>query len=400
MKHGVDSADSHQSQKWVASLNCSRLHAPRTPTAENLAPRIRSRTKYCPPHRCNLVKKPQNETIVHIRSRSYKTSQARRLIPSTMVKLSCRPTASACVGAILVSVPLVFLSLDASSLWTAREMMTASVEKNAGNVSFSVKNMVTKSAEAKKTIQTIQIQQQPKVAWLMSFPNSGTSYTITNTETLSQRSAATNYATEISIDHGDLVPLPKSNGDEARKGPWQSNPKLPLPSKRVLCKTHCKGYWDYDSVAGSVQTIDSFLDGCRESLQRRNTSTPSSNRNKLRLYYNTQGLVDSAIHLIRDPFDNIISRIHHGMRHRHKEEYANMTSADLETFLKSKKAVTSWCKTIDEHFWKKQQVTAGWNINNETLSMLPYDPTPYLDIPCHGEFFRHAQWHNTIWQWR
>lgn len=235
---------------------------------------------------------------------------------------------------------------------------------------------------------------QPSVTWLMSFPNSGTSYTMGNTEAVSQRSTATNYATEISIAHGDPVPLLRDNEDDINKGPWQRNTDLPLPEKRVLCKTHCTGYLDTGSVEESVETFDSFMDGCRESYQRRDKSILSASRNKLRLYYEIQGLVDSAIHLIRDPFDNIISRMHLGMRNHHNLAYANLTREELDAFMETKEGVTAWCKYVDEQFWKENKVTMDMHISNKTLSLLPYDPTPYLDVPCHGEFFRYTQWHN------
>jgi hypothetical protein len=325
----------------------------------------------------------------------------------TMLRPSCLSAAAVFFGGLAL---LLLLSFGTDSRLASLEIYSSlrktddrekikgiADDEAMGSVTFSGKDKAAEKNVKRIASSDETSQPEPSLAWLMSFPNSGTSYTMSNTESISGRSTATNYATEIPEDRGDPVPLRRHNDEEGiDSGPWQRNTDLPLPSKRVLCKTHCTGYDDGVSVVDSVLSFDEFFNGCRESLQKRDKTNPSAKRNKLRAHYPAAGLLDSAIHLIRDPFDNIISRMHLGFRNQYRTNYADMTAEELEAFMKSKDGVNAWCKTVDANFWKTQKghVTGDMKISNETLSLLPYDATPYLHVPCHGEFFRYTQWHN------
>jgi len=61
-----------------------------------------------------------------------------------------------------------------------------------------------------------------------------------------------------------------------------------------------------------------------------------------------------------------------------------------------------WCDFVDGSFWNLMNSTvlstnrSEWasHIPTQRLSILPFDVVPYLNIPCHGEFLRYAQWHD------
>ena len=79
---------------------------------------------------------------------------------------------------------------------------------------------------------------RPKMVWLMSYPNSGTSYTMTFVSQASNRVTATNYGREVTNPPDTNVPLYPGQWD----GPfYRPNPKRPLPDDYIMVKTHCGG---------------------------------------------------------------------------------------------------------------------------------------------------------------
>lgn len=78
---------------------------------------------------------------------------------------------------------------------------------------------------------------KPDVVWLMSFPNSGTSYTISNTEQVTNFSTASNYAG----DWKDYVPPSSTSGHNyahlGYNGPFVHKPALGLAPTSLLTKT-------------------------------------------------------------------------------------------------------------------------------------------------------------------
>ena len=81
----------------------------------------------------------------------------------------------------------------------------------------------------------------PDIAWLMSFPNSGTSYTMRLVQAVSNTTAATNYAEECKQDNsGHVATLYGSqSGPYLRQQVHDGG--MSLPKKYILTKTHCGG---------------------------------------------------------------------------------------------------------------------------------------------------------------
>ena len=91
-----------------------------------------------------------------------------------------------------------------------------------------------------------------------------------------------------------------------------------------------------------------------------------------------RSLVSKAVHLIRDPYDNVVSRFHLDYN---KYVKANQTEM-MDKYPKSREGFRSYCSDLGDRF-------------NEDLGSKFYkDLDDVKDIPCHADFFRWIQWHN------
>ena len=176
----------------------------------------------------------------------------------------------------------------------------------------------------------------PGIVLLMSFPNSGTSYTLRAVRKASSISFATNYGEE-SRDH-QLRSIPGTDSGPYWTCCQDTQPKIcpfQCPNKGlVLTKTHCTGY-QYDSIRSISH--GSFLEGCF-------STTAGMGRSGL---YDI-GRVERFVHLIRDPFDNIISRFHH-MRNN------LMTDEEKLRYDDSPTGFRAYCREkIDVVRWEKK----------------------------------------------
>jgi hypothetical protein len=83
-----------------------------------------------------------------------------------------------------------------------------------------------------------------------------------------------------------------------------------------------------------------------------------------------------AVHLIRSPFDNVVSRMHLELR-RHKRE---------ETFKSNDKGgFDAWCQYMEDKFAPQEART---ELLSEEVKEL------FVGVPCHADWFRYVQWHN------
>jgi hypothetical protein len=219
----------------------------------------------------------------------------------------------------------------------------------------------------------------PEIAWLMSFPNSGTSFTMTCVEHTSNFSTASNYGDEVTKKGDYSLPI----YPRYPEGPfWEGlSGKLGairlLPDQYVLVKTHCGSRCIKCPPSDYVETFDSFLDACRLSTGR---IAPDGTKQD---YLYPPERVKKAIHLIRNPYHNFVARFHLERKNavaKGKEDWLKVHPSDATGF-------QVWCQELDDMFKKEEYET----FEHDMVTRL-------RDTPCHGEVFKFIQWHNLAFQ--
>ncbi|KAL9188749.1 hypothetical protein ACHAXT_007127 [Thalassiosira profunda] len=199
----------------------------------------------------------------------------------------------------------------------------------------------------------------------MSFPNSGTSYTSELVRTATRQKTASNYRTE---DAGATVAVFR----DSPSGPFwtefedeETAPELPTGGY-LLTKTHCGGYCFRCPPDKYLETPRSFVKKCLEGDRVKDDDGET--------HVDSYGkdLVARAVHVVRDPFDNIVSRFH--LARKNTEKYA--------VFPSTREGFLDFCASLGERFREREQ--AHSDIFDEAA----------LAIPCHADFFRYMQWHN------
>ena len=88
-------------------------------------------------------------------------------------------------------------------------------------------------------------------------------------------------------------------------------------------------------------------------------------------------IVKKSIHLIRDPFDNVVSRFHLSVK-RHQND-----PMWLENHPQNVTGFRKWCDTLS---WKYNEQLNTY-ITKEVLDSAK-------NVPCNADFFRYIKWHN------
>jgi Sulfotransferase domain len=86
--------------------------------------------------------------------------------------------------------------------------------------------------------------------------------------------------------------------------------------------------------------------------------------------YDHSVAVAKAIHLIRDPFDNIVGRMHLGSAHQQSRGEAG--------FNHSQQGLEEWCQYLDDKYQDQDEAAHALD----------------MDLPCRAEWYRYIQWHN------
>lgn len=234
------------------------------------------------------------------------------------------------------------------------------------------------SVSAETSGNSSHMKNGPKIVWLMSFPNSGTSYTTKLIRSMTQTNTASNYGFEHL--RGAMEPSIRVYDDQPN-GPFyvdvdlHRHPERTNPKKFVLTKTHCGLHCEDCSPRKYIETTFSFRNGCsyakwidlgRSGQPRISVGTYSPSR------------VVKSVHLIRDPFDNIVSRFHLEQHERQKRQAKTIPySFDRDGF-------RSYCKALHhKHFRDEMQ----YDSLREAITNL-------TTVPCGTDFLKFTEWHN------
>jgi hypothetical protein len=193
----------------------------------------------------------------------------------------------------------------------------------------------------------------------------GTSYTISNTQHITNTSAASNYGQDLPTE--SLVRVRPDSEDS----PFLLKPERHVPDL-VLTKTHCTGFCD-DCKTFFVAR-DDFRAGCGES------HVAPHDKN----YYNATALVKKAVHLFRNPFDNLVSRKHLGVQIRQRD--MGRWNGDEDVIATdTPEGLLAWCQFVDSSVVNR---VVGWSATSAEFRSL------FRSIPCAAEIYRYVQWHN------
>jgi hypothetical protein len=220
----------------------------------------------------------------------------------------------------------------------------------------------------------------PKVVWLMSFPNSGNSFTTQMVRMHTNHFTATNYGEEhIGEESNTSVPI--HHDPLYANGPYlsESITKARNIGHFVLTKTHCGGRCSRCGPETYMETLESFKTACLTA--RRGTSWNGVISFEKVQY--SESLVDGAIHIMRDPFDNVVSRFH-------LIQKVNKKLGDIKfekTFPNNLKGFRKWCNYMDKQY-----------LDSEAKMLDAPIFTMFQSIPCHSDFYRYVQWHNLAFQ--
>jgi len=198
----------------------------------------------------------------------------------------------------------------------------------------------------------------PRIALLLSFPNSGTSFTLRNSVLLSNFSVATNYGDEVEAINVPLIPL----RNDIPGAPFVLYPELRIPPV-VLTKTHCN----------PQHLFFKFEKGCRTTHKR------IGGGGDIRVEY-PSWLVDRIVHLFRSPFDNIVARKHLGIQKRRQR---GVSEEILSTFTDTKEGVHKWCEFLDDTFGENVR---RWVPTAEARNLLK-------QIPCYSDLLHYVKFH-------
>lgn len=219
--------------------------------------------------------------------------------------------------------------------------------------------------------------EQLKAVWLMSFPNSGTSFTIHLTREASNTTTATNYGLEGEIKDKPSVPVFNSS----LEGPFFElipDRTTNLPPKYILTKTHCGGYCADCHPQNYIESTRSFQLMCQSGIRGRMTETGLTKDWKVT--YDAK-YVKKAIHILRNPLDNVVARFHL----MHKRE--NAPKSFTTKYAYNSTGFNLWCADQD----KARDLRNFRLIDNKLADKLDA-------VPCRQEFFMYLQWHNLAFE--
>lgn len=248
--------------------------------------------------------------------------------------------------------------------------------------------------------------QYPQIVWLMTFPNSGTSYTLRYISTTTNTTVGTNYEQEIK--YGKSIPIypythphPSTSisstsisSNNTSTGPFILSNRKRIPNHYILTKTHCSGYCNDCPIDKCITNQYEFHEGCATNI----LSKPNPNLKFMtKELYNYNIQIPKVVRLIRDPFSNVVSNYHHWLGKKQTSLQKNSSDSVIDNgneFTKDANGFQTYCKMYNMLFntqMKKEENKKGSLYIKHLFGNMK---ELLKDVPCHQFFYRYVQWHN------
>lgn len=229
-------------------------------------------------------------------------------------------------------------------------------------------------------LQRTDIAREPKksnslqIAWLMTFPNSGTSYTSHLVKSVSQTQIASNYASMRASRISNATSSVPVFEDQL-SGPFWGDffSTQPKPTKYVLTKTHCGAPCVYCPPDKYVELWYNFRLRCL-SGDRLVVDDAKEERWIEKVLY-PPFKVGKAVHLFRNPFDNAVARFRY-------ERKGNRSATGFES---TRAGFRAYCSQLNERYREEE---------NQARFLNPGLLHIAKNVPCHAEIIRYVEWHN------
>eukprot|EP00554_Chaetoceros_debilis_P002331 CAMPEP_0194083176 /NCGR_PEP_ID=MMETSP0149-20130528/8490_1 /TAXON_ID=122233 /ORGANISM="Chaetoceros debilis, Strain MM31A-1" /LENGTH=636 /DNA_ID=CAMNT_0038765517 /DNA_START=67 /DNA_END=1977 /DNA_ORIENTATION=+ len=254
----------------------------------------------------------------------------------------------------------------------------------------------------------LTLSESPRFAYLLTYPMSGTSYSMYLASKSTHKAIGTNYA--IYGQQGDngyampilksaLLPSTSTSSEPASSSygkqkqvtvkPTDSNgspywwrftySKMDKPdpsSDIILVNTHCSGHCMYPCAPEEFTIApEPFEETCRLVI-----GAPPTYHVSL----TPQADVAKIIHLLRDPYSNVVSRFH-SWRREATAAHIDKSRIHADTM----DGFHAWCKDMD-----KNELMDALEILSPQITVGVKEIM--LDVPCHSEFFKYVSWHNNV----
>ena len=308
-----------------------------------------------------MMTKPKNQhlSISPTRRRGRLRTMQLNPVPSCMISLQL----CSIVTFLLIIILISYNTYNANVLFLS-------------DINASPKDSIIEKTKQQFLYEADNNGSTPHVAWLMSFPNSGTSYTMHLVRSLSNTTCATNYEKEANVK--DTIPI----SGLSPHGPFLLKNDMIVPKRFILTKTHCAGYCNECPIGKYIINRFEFQQGCATNILT-STHIDAMNRNIHNAIYDYRIEPKRVIRLVRDPFDNVVSNFHHWLG-----KQATLGNGLDKDYTRDRKGFMDYCKgynALFENKMKKEKEHTRTYLKHffsEVEMLMP-------GVPCHQHFFRY-----------
>eukprot|EP00978_Attheya_sp_CCMP212_P039141 scaffold200979_cov52-Attheya_sp.AAC.1 len=183
-----------------------------------------------------------------------------------------------------------------------RAIRGSSIKEQSNELVFIGEDPTDHRKQKQEKAMELKLEQElqehpPEIIHLMSFPNSGTTFTLASVEALTKSCTASHISSQTTPEV-----MPKSSNT----GPFYQCKQRDsqLPEKYVLTKAHCDSFCKQCHTY-KVADRDTKQKGFERGCHIGNEDHPCNYDLKL---------VKKNIHLVRNPFDNVVARFHNSFK--------------------------------------------------------------------------------------